>query len=641
MAARAAVVVAVCVLLLGVHGFREPLACSIRCCSFSPRCLGATHMSCHCPDTNTMQLRSGDIPSTVQYIEIFPAQSVTIGPRALYDLYGLRDLTVRDVHSLEVLSDGLALHEAASLQTLRLDRIRQVTLRQDALSGRWPADAELEMHHIGNMHMEQRALHFEADGAGPRVLLENVADLHAKSDAFRATVKHLILVNVSMRACQPGTFRGKVGTLSLLGCRLQSLESRCVQPDVHWGRVSVNNCDLGDVRETAFTGKVDAFNLEASNVSRLLSGAVSMEVQRLKLERLHVRDMAARALDVSVCGSVAIMESRVVDLRRHALAAVKLADCRRRDRRPFTIHLLHVGRAESGALAVHPSVPASAVNWDSITFDTACSCETRADVAALVAGDDAAAMTDTQRALTDIVWDRSFCTDADGNAVLLSDTAADCPDWEWPDDGAGSGGGEDTSLDQSVVFYGVIGGVSAVVLAFICLLVAKRHRVSRALGCAGSGASRGEDPSVCDTLQSRRTACTAANSTLSSVGGGSAHGTQLRYEKGLPDLLTAAPGVDLSPQHPGSYPAPQEHIYAEIGPNPVVADYADPRDSLAFRGEQRDEAAVERGQYAEIAPLVGDPELAERAPPPPSSPPPAGSDPCLLTNEMYCPVTHL
>ncbi|KAF0287232.1 hypothetical protein FJT64_001488 [Amphibalanus amphitrite] len=225
MAARAAVVVAVCVLLVGVHGFREPLACSIRCCTFSPRCLGATHMSCHCPDTNTvgavsrdvnldplypqMQLRSGDIPSTVQYIEIFPAQSVTIGPRALYDLYGLRDLTVRDVHSLEVLSDGLALPEAASLQTLRLDRIRQVTLRQDALSGRWPADAELEMHHIGNMHMEQRALHFEADGAGPRVLLENVADLHAKSDAFRATVKHLILVNVSMRACQPGTFRGK------------------------------------------------------------------------------------------------------------------------------------------------------------------------------------------------------------------------------------------------------------------------------------------------------------------------------------------------------------------------------------------------------------------------------------------------
>ena len=43
-----------CTLLVLVHSVREPMACNIQCCTFSPSCLGATHMNCHCPDTNSV-----------------------------------------------------------------------------------------------------------------------------------------------------------------------------------------------------------------------------------------------------------------------------------------------------------------------------------------------------------------------------------------------------------------------------------------------------------------------------------------------------------------------------------------------------------------------------------------------------------
>ena len=594
-----------------------------------------------------MNLRLGDIPSSVEYIEISSVRSVTIGRRALYDLHRLRDLTIRDVRLLAVSSDGLALPDGARLQSMDLHRLRSVSLQEDALSGRWPPSAELRIHHVDHMRMKRRALHFEADGRGPQVTLEHVADLHADGGAFRATMRQLSLVNVSMRSCQPGTFRGSVTQLRLLGCELRSVESRCIQPDGPWEEVFINACDIGDVRRGALTGDVGTLRMEASNVTRLHSGAVEMSLQRLALNRMHMRVVEAYALNVSVCRSLAVMESGVDELRRHALAGVRLAECGGQDVRPFTIHLLHVGSAESSSLAVHESVPAGAVNWDSITFATECSCAMRSDLGLLVAGDEAETMSDTQRALTEVVQEKSFCSDADGKPVQLAEATAGCPGSDRPGDEVANGGG-DTSLDQNIVFYGVVAGVSVLVLALVAVLVWKRRRVGRALGCAGAGGGGGE-MSVCDTLQSHRTAGTVANSTLSSVGGGSTLGAKSRYWRGLPDLLTAAPGVDLSPPHPRSYPgslhappraeAPHDHIYAEIGPLPAVSDYADPRDSLAL--QQESETAPERGQYAEIAPLVGNAEPEEAAPPPPPNPPPVENGLYARTDELQCPVTHL
>ncbi|XP_037079416.1 uncharacterized protein LOC119100424 [Pollicipes pollicipes] len=425
---------------------QRPLACEIVCCDLMPHCSNATSMSCDCPNSHEMRLREGSIPKTVKYVHISNARTVVIGRNLIYALYALRDLVIMDVDSVDVHSDGLAQSAASSLQQLRLERVHTVELRRESLSGTWRGDAVITLHRVKYLRLGGLAFHFSGVLPGPRVVLDLVGDLHAERHAFKATIGHLSLVNVTMRVCRPDTFRGEITSLELLGCRLDSLESGCLRAEEGWRRVAVRACRLGAVRRRALSGPVDAVLLEASTVDVMHEGALQLQVDRLELQRVDVAEMGPRALNVTACTSVRLVESRVALLRALALAAVRLSNCEHSDVHPFTVHLLHVGDAENGSLAVHADLPAAAVNWDSLMLDADCSCQAAELARQLVAGGSTAPLTDTQRELAEHVSRSGYCRDEHGGAERLADAATACR--------SASGGA--VSLDQDVVFYGVL-----------------------------------------------------------------------------------------------------------------------------------------------------------------------------------------
>ena len=79
-----------------------------------------------------IHLKEGDIPSSVESIDISGANEVVIHPSAIYALQHLRSFTVDNSGTLHIHNGGLKIKDAR-LQSLRITAIRDVDINSLAV----------------------------------------------------------------------------------------------------------------------------------------------------------------------------------------------------------------------------------------------------------------------------------------------------------------------------------------------------------------------------------------------------------------------------------------------------------------------------------------------------------------------------
>ena len=310
-----------------------------------------------------MDLRRGDIPTSVKTIFISQLESLTIETRTVYNAHSLRNFTLHNVTNVIVETDGLNLHKNSTGLSFSAIGIHNVLrIDEHAFSGQWKDAGEIVLKNITKLDIADRGFAFTTPPPGlSRLQVQNVADLEVASGAFHAFIYKLELDSVDMQECDNNTFTEKIDGVVLNHVTIPEVEAQCFHNVGQLGEglgrgVFIRSSSLGNVRAQAFSGNISELLLKNTEVDTVLENGIQVHVKRFDMVQCNIGTLRSRGLAISATQKLSINHVTIKHLLKNAFLGVGIISA---PRRYPTVNLdrLDIEYAEAGSLSLSPCLP--------------------------------------------------------------------------------------------------------------------------------------------------------------------------------------------------------------------------------------------------------------------------------------------
>ncbi|XP_037084271.1 uncharacterized protein LOC119104655 [Pollicipes pollicipes] len=304
----------------------EPRACGYACCTFLPDCTSPVSMNCDCGGLYGLQISRKSMQQSLEDVQITNAQTVIIKTGAIFDLLSLKTFKMIDIAYLTVENEGLKLQDGANLRELRIHHVNTLKLLDTALSGYWHHDVRVSIQHVVKLNMYEAAFFFTSAPPGPSVELKNVRELLASRNAFTAAIRQLSVVNVSMRWCSQRCFSGRVSHLELIGVRITTALTQCVNGGEGWEKLTILHSEVLQVHTDALYGGIREVIINSTNITRVEALGFHLNVTTLQIHASAFQNLTSHGLDVLATKSFLMKNTTVGTLQTSALTGVRVAN---------------------------------------------------------------------------------------------------------------------------------------------------------------------------------------------------------------------------------------------------------------------------------------------------------------------------
>ena len=306
-----------------------------------------------------MTIQSRTFPNTVQDITITGAESITIGPDAIFSLHHLERLDIKSASNLLIKPDGLRLQANNQLRKFSVDEVNSVNIHASAFSGSWNSQTQVRVNGVQQLRVQQNGVAHQSVSVGPSLKLSRVNLLDLSSGAIMAPIRELYVWNVHMNECPRNSFGGNVGRLVLNHTSINVAKTGCVRAEGSgMEALSIHSSSITSVQKWAFSGKIGAVLISNTTVNSIKQNGFKIQVDNMEVSHTEIEELNSNGLDVTSKNNITVNNVRVGSLKRHALQGLKIDQSSGASASLVNIRSLYVqGEAEDGSLAFANCTP--------------------------------------------------------------------------------------------------------------------------------------------------------------------------------------------------------------------------------------------------------------------------------------------
>ena len=304
-----------------------------------------------------INMKAGDIPSSVESIAISGARKVVIQPSTIYGLPHLRSFAIDNSGTLYVQGDGLKTKEARLL-SLRITSVSNVVTDGLAVQGRWENTSTITIQNITNLLLAAKSFRPQSTSTGPIVELSDISNLYMLGEGvFQGPLSLLSVTRVgsTIQQCSEETFGDRIRHLRLDRLTITDVKRGCFQGSGALARLSIFSCDLVNVHARAFTGEIDEVQIAFSLTRQVFEHSFDINVSRLSIKYSTFDRLALGSLSIAAQDSITLDRVRIGRLERGALTGLRTAEDAG-GLAALTVSGLRVSVAQPGSLAFDASV---------------------------------------------------------------------------------------------------------------------------------------------------------------------------------------------------------------------------------------------------------------------------------------------
>ena len=291
----------------------------------------------------SFQIKPGTFPPSLRVLVISHAKSVQLTAGALRSLPNLQRFHLLSIESITLDEDSMSLASSARTN-VTLERVDFLSVSPAAFSDWGRPGCGITLRNIAQCSIAGNA--FRSVTPIPAVTLEHVASLSLAPASLAANITVLSVTNVTVTRCLPGTFGGRLRSLSLSSVSLHRAERGCLSAD-SWETLRIDSSQLGYITSGSFSGDIGEVLLRDSSVRYVDGGGIDLNVTRFTAVTTHFGELRPEALRVTASRSISLQSCTVGTLRRDAFRCLRLEGD---DRESISVQRLRVDRADPGAL---------------------------------------------------------------------------------------------------------------------------------------------------------------------------------------------------------------------------------------------------------------------------------------------------
>ena len=234
--------------------------------------------------------------------------------------------------------------------SVTVNKVSFVQIKEGAFSHWKEKSLNIRVTNIGNTCVIRSGA-IVSKSSSTNVMLENIADGQFFPGTFETKLGRLSLKNVTFLApCQRDTFAGQIGELSLTSVTFsRTIQEGCFQAHQTWSSLKILSCDLDDIPERGFQGRIGLVRIEETRLGKIAQSGFDLDVSSFSVIASSIVNLAENALDVRASGGISIERSNITSVSESAFGRLSSSEAGR----GISLSQLAIINVTNGSLRFH------------------------------------------------------------------------------------------------------------------------------------------------------------------------------------------------------------------------------------------------------------------------------------------------